>query len=402
MRIGINAHLLSFSSSYRQAGLSRYIHELVARVPRVDPSSDFLAFVGSGEVPEQFTSTQPPNLRLLRSKLPTERAPFRILWEQTALPLATVSSRMDLLHCPVNVRPFASRCPVVITIHDLIFLRFPEAFHPAKRTYLKYMTAWSARKADHVITVSEATRRDVIDLLGVKPARVTTAHNGVGEQFVRLPDTRVEEFRAGNDLPADLVFYMGTLEPRKNTVTLLRAFRAMIEKPGFGNTVLCIGGSKGWYYDEIFRVAGELELVSSGRVRFLGRVPDEELPLWYNVASVFVYPSLYEGFGLPPLEAMACGTPVIVSDNSSLVEVVSDAGIRLPADEPARWAEEMARVLAEPSLAARLADEGAKRASQFTWDRTARETVRIYKQVLGRTGRKVARRSLGNSSRLHD
>ncbi len=382
MHVGINAHLLAFTPDYRQAGLSRYIYEIVTRLPRCAARSGFTAFTGNTPVSKEFTASKPPNLRITRSRFPTERAPVRIAWEQAILPFASSRANLDLLHCPVNVRPFVSTCPVVITVHDLIFLRYPEAFHPAKRAYLKYMTGWSARHAAHVIAVSEQTRSDVIELLRVRPERVTTVHNGVGSQFVPQSEEQRVAFARDKGLTRRTVLYVGTLEPRKNITMLLEAFSKLASDPDYDDTCLVIGGSKGWYYDEVFATAERLGLMASGRVRFLGRVPDEELPLWYNVANVFVFPSMYEGFGLPPLEAMACGTPVITSDTSSLPEVVGDAGIMLPPDEPAAWTAAMHTVLDNPAIADELGAKALERSKQFSWDRAARETLAVYRLVL--------------------
>ena len=382
MHVGINAHLLAFTADYRQAGLSRYIYEIVTRLPPCVASSKFTAFTGSARVPDKFLAGKPRNLSLSTSRFPTAKAPVRIAWEQVVLPLASASTKIDVLHCPVNVRPFVSTCPVVITVHDLIFLRYPEAFHPAKRTYLKYMTGWSARHAAHVIAVSHQTRRDVIDLLGVRPEQVTTVHNGVGTQFAPASKESRHAFAKAKGLTARTILYVGTLEPRTNLTMLIEAFSALASNPDYDDTTLVIGGSKGWYYDEVFASAKRFGLVGSGRVRFLGRVPDEELPLWYNVATVFVFPSRYEGFGLPPLEAMACGTPVITSNTSSLPEVVGEAGIMLPPDEPSAWTDAIRRVLDNPDMAQELGAEAVKRSAGFSWDRTARETLSVYRKVL--------------------
>lgn len=379
MRIGINAHLLSFGETYRQAGLSRYIYELVTRLPAIDSEDRFTAFVGNGVLPADFLRSKPRNLRLSRSRLPTASAPVRIAWEQVALPVAAAQQRLDLLLCPVNVRPIVCPCPSVVTVHDVIFLHYPQNFKPAKRRYLAAMTTWSVRHAAHVIAVSEATRQDVINLLGVSPQRVTTVHNGVGEQFRPVGEEVKASFKREQQIAGRVILYVGTLEPRKNLVMLLQAFAAIADEPAHSDVALVIGGSKGWYYDEIFTTAERLGLTAQGRVRFLGRVPDEQLPLWYNVATVFAYPSLYEGFGLPALEAMACGVPVVASNTSSLPEVVGDAGVLLDPTNAGEWADALARLLADPRTAAELGNKGLAQASKFSWERTARETLQVLR-----------------------
>lgn len=387
MRFAINAHLLAFSADYRQAGLSRYIYEMVRLLPAALPGDRFTAFVGNAHVPFEFAATLPVNLRLSPSRLPTQRAPVRIAWEQAVLPFAARRVRSDVLFCPVNVRPLVAPCPTVVTIHDVIFLRYPGAFHPLKRLYLRTMTGWSARHADRVITVSEATRQDVITLLGVSPERIVAVHNGVSEQFAPRPEQEKRDFLGRQGISGKVVLYVGTLEPRKNLTTLLQSFASLASRPGTEDVTLVIAGSKGWYYDEIFATAERLGLGASGRVRFLGRVPDEDLPLWYNVATVFAYPSLYEGFGLPALEAMACGTPVVVSSTPALREVVADAGVTVDPGDIAGWAAALERLLSGGPEAERLRELGRRRAASFTWERSADATARVLAEAARRRKR---------------
>ena len=231
------------------------------------------------------------------------------------------------------------------------------------------MTTWSARHSARVIAVSEATRRDVIELLGVRPERVVTVHNGVGEQFKPASPEAVHAFRAAQDISGRLIFYVGTLEPRKNLVRLIEAFGSFSSEPAYEDVTLVIGGSKGWYYEEIFGTAERLGLTASGRVRFLGRVPDDALPLWYNSSAVFAYPSLYEGFGLPAVEAMACGVPVVTSTASCFPEVVGDAGLMLDPLDTRAWAEGLRRLLDYPALARELSARGLQAARRFSWER---------------------------------
>ena len=287
-------------------------------------------------------------------------------------------ARFDLLHCPVNVVPLLSPVPTVLTIHDLIFLHYPQGYKPSKRLYLTWMTRLSVRRARRVIAVSEATRQDVLEMLGVPARRVITVHNGVGESFRPLPTEEIEEFRRAKNIKGRVLISIGTLEPRKNLETAIRAFTHIAHEPGMGDVQLAVGGSKGWYFDTIFAEAERSGLIESGRVCFLGRVPDEELPLWYNIASASVYPSRYEGFGLPALESMACGTPVIASTNEALREVVGDAGLTVDPDDISGWMNAMHSILDNQELAQRLSQEGLKRAAAFSWDRCARETVQVY------------------------
>lgn len=382
MRVGINAHLLSFSGTYRQAGLSRYIEEMLFQIPPKAPDLQFTGYIGNTKPGAQLAKRTPANLTLKRSLLPTQRASVRIAWEQSVLPIAAARNRLDLLHCPVNVMPFAAPCPTLVTVHDLIFLRWPANFHPAKRFYLAALTGWAAKHARHLIAVSEATRRDVIDLLHVPPRRVTTVHNGVGEQFGLADSAQKAAFRREQGIQGRVVLYVGTLEPRKNLPLLLKAFAQLAADPQFGDVTLYVGGSKGWYYDEIFTTAERLNLTQSSRVRFLGRVPDAELPMWYNIATVFAYPSVYEGFGLPALEAMSCGIPVITSDTSALPEVVGSAGLLLDPHDQAAWTAGLRDLLSDESRRVALGEQARRQAAQFSWQRCAQETLAVYRAYL--------------------
>jgi glycosyltransferase involved in cell wall biosynthesis len=302
------------------------------------------------------------------------------------LPVEAARLRLDLLHSTVNVRPILCSCPTIVTVHDVIFLRYPQAFKPSKRRYLSAMTGWSCRHAAQVIAVSEQTRRDIIELFGVAPDRVTTVHNGVGEKFRSLPANEVGAFKKAKGLDGKrMVLYLGTLEPRKNIPTLIGAFASLAKSNQYDDCVLAIGGSKGWYYDEIFASAERLGLVKSGKVRFLGRVPDEELTLWYNSAAAFTYPSLYEGFGLPVLEAMACGTPVIAANTSAFPEVVGEAGLLVDPTDEAAWCRALMTVLNDSELHSKLSTLGLEQAAKFSWQKAAEETARVYDRVLART-----------------
>jgi glycosyltransferase involved in cell wall biosynthesis len=288
--------------------------------------------------------------------------------------------RPVVLHCPVNVVPLAAPCPAVVTIHDLGFIRFPERYTTAKRRYLHTMTTLSARRAAHIITPAESGRQEVIELLKVAPEKVTAIPEGVAPRFRPLPVEEVESWRREKALPERFVLYVGTLEPRKNLPLLLKAFaRWRQARPEEAGLKLVLGGAKGWLYEEIFRLVESLGLQAD--TLFPGYLGESELPLWYNSAACFVYPSVYEGFGLPPLEAMACGCPVITSNTSSLPEVIGQAGIMVGPDDETGLTGALDRLLTDKAEHARLREAGLKRATEFTWQETARRTLEIYRQV---------------------
>ncbi len=371
--IGLNAHLLSLTQTYRGAGINGYIYQLLRHLPQVEGRG--LRYTAYLHDP----AFSPPNgLAVHRSRWDTRSPWRRILWEQTRL--AGLTRRLDLLHGLAFAAPLGATCPTVITVHDLSFLRFPAAFRPFNRLYLSLVTRWSTQRAARVITVSESTRQDVIALCGVPAERVVAVPNGVSEQFVPAEPAAVAEFRARAGLPERFILFLGTLEPRKNITGLLDAYALARETSPEPLPKLFIAGGKGWYYDTIFARVAELGL--NGDVSFPGFVPGEELPWWYRAAEVFVYPSQFEGFGLPVLEAMACGTPVITSDASSLPEVAGDAAVLVRPEDTRSLVDALLCVLADPQQRAAMRMAGLHQAARFSWSRTATETIAVYRAAL--------------------
>ncbi len=376
IHVGLNAHLLSQRSGYRRAGIHNYIQQLICQLPTADSSLRYTVFAGK-ECGGQRAAPGPLSWRA--SRLPTERPWVRIVWEQLVQPWALRQAGVNLVHAMAFVSPVVGVIPAVITVHDLSFLRFPDRFRPANRLYLSTLTRLSCRRARRVIAVSQATADEVVRLLGVETERIDVVPHGVQrEHFRPIAADRVAAFRREKGLPERFFLFLGTLEPRKNLVTLVEAFaRTEAMRQGIR---LVIAGGKGWYYQEIFSRVEELDLVDA--VRFTGFVPDAELPLWYNAATVFVYPSLYEGFGMPLLEAMACGTPVIASDASCLPEVVGDAGLLVPPQDVEGLARDLDHLLANADLQADLSQRGSARAASYTWEAAAIATVASYRRAL--------------------
>lgn len=373
MHIGLNAHLLSLAQTYRGAGINWYIRNLLTYLPRVDHNNRYTAFLSD----RRFTSSE---LALKFSRLPTSRPVVRILWEQAVQPFALQKEGVDLLHALAFVVPLLSPCPSVVTIYDLSFLLYPEGFKRAKRFYLSLFTRLSARRARRIIAISENTKRDVVRLLGVSPDKVDVVYCGIDEAFRPLAKDQVASFRAKRGLPERFILFVGTIEPRKNITTLIEAF-ANLHTCEPANLKLVIGGAKGWFYQDVFARVEELGLEDA--VIFPGYIPASELPWWYNAAELFVYPSLYEGFGLPPLEAMACGTPVIVANTSSLPEVVGEAGLTVDPLDAEGLAVAIRRVLDDETLWQEMRERGWQRAKGFSWTKTARETVQVYRRAMG-------------------
>jgi glycosyltransferase involved in cell wall biosynthesis len=387
MRVAINAHLLSEQATYRGAGVSNYSAELLRALGALAVEANEHARHDSTVAKLDLTAFlhamtfNAPGVHLIRSSLPLETPPARIVWEQLVLPLHLRRINAELVHGLVNVLPLATRCPGVVTVHDLSFVRTPETLPPFKRAYLTALCRVSTARAAQIIAVSSQTATDLQHFFGTPASRITVVYNGVAARFgVRTPET-LRTFRQRSGAPDRYLLYLGTLEPRKNLDLLVRAFARWHDacSPAERDVKLVVAGAKGWYYDEIFRTVEALELTD--HVRFPGFVPGDMLPEWYAAAEAFVYPSVFEGFGLPVLEAMASGTPVICSQAPGISEVAGDAAITFaPHDEDALVAA-LHLVMGQPALRHTLQQRGLERAARFSWRRCAEETLALYQRV---------------------
>ncbi|HET90218.1 MAG TPA: glycosyltransferase family 1 protein [Chloroflexi bacterium] len=377
MHVAFNAHLLSGKRGYRSAGVHQYIYHLLRHLEMADEEMDYTVLLGEGALPSGVS------LAVRRSRWPTGRAAVRVVWEQVVQPVALRQIGADLVHGPAFVSPLMAPCPAVVTIHDLSFLRFPALFRPANRLYLTVLTQLSVRRAQRVIAVSAHAAAETTRLLNVPADRIDVVYHGVVPAFRPLPPDEVRAFCERSGLPARFVLFVGTLEPRKNLVRLVEAFaRVRCE-----DVHLVLVGGRGWLYQDVLTRVSELEL--SDRVVFAGYVDDEVLPLWYNAATVLAYPSVYEGFGLPVLEALACGTPVLTSTLSSLPEAAGDAAMLVDPLDVDALAEGLQRLLTDAALRDDLRERGLIHASRFTWQRAAQETAQVYRRALAerRAGR---------------
>jgi glycosyltransferase involved in cell wall biosynthesis len=367
MHIGLNAHLLSGQASYRSAGIHGYIYNTLLHLAAAAPADwRFTALVGAGN------AAQFPGIHTRRARFDTTSPLRRILWEQLAQPWQL--GDFDLYHALAFVSPVLLNKPSVVTVYDLSFVHYPQVLTPARRLYLRLFTRLSCQRARRVIAISHSTAQDVIRTLGIPADKVDVAAPGYDPQrFQPLPPQTVAAFRAEKGLPERFWLFMGTLEPRKNLVTLLEAYATL---PPTERLPLLLGGGKGWLYEDIFATIERHGLQDT--VRWLGYLPAQELPLWYNSAEVFVFPSVFEGFGLPVLEAMACGTPVIVSDASSLPEVAGTAGLILPPRDTTAWASALRTAFHQSAWRDEAAQQGLAWARRFSWQSTAQETLRSY------------------------
>jgi glycosyltransferase involved in cell wall biosynthesis len=353
MRIALDVQ----STAGKPTGIGQYTARLLAALQHVAP----------GNIYVQISWHWDPVMRLQN----------RLLWQQMLSPHQARRAQPDILHVPGFDAPVWRPCPVVLTCHDLIGKLFPQNLPPVSRFYWSRWLPWSLRFADAIIADSEATRRDIMRLTTVPGDRITVTPLGVDAHFHPVPFASQEIVRTRYQLPEHYLLYVGTLEPRKGVDTLIDAFAQLTIR--FPEHHLVLGGKKGWYWEPILRAIEEHRL--DARVHVTGYVADEDLPALYSAAAVFVLPSRYEGFGLPVLEAMACGVPVVCSNSSSLPEVAGDAGLQVPPDSPDRLAQALAAVLENPALAEDMRDKGLAQARRFTWERTAQATLEVYRQV---------------------
>lgn len=286
--------------------------------------------------------------------------------------LGRVFPGVTLFHATEHLLPVIPGAHSVFTLHDVAYLRYPQYHLLQNRAYLTLMMPRFLKRASAVICVSEATRRDALHFYNLPPEKLHVVAEGVEPHFRPVPLNVQAEVRARYHLPERFILYVGTIEPRKNLITLLEAHAALPAEVG-----LVIAGHKGWLYDETLTRAALL----GNRARFLGHVPEADLPALLSAASVFAFPSVFEGFGLPPLEALACGTPVVASAASSLPEVVGAAGLLVPPLDVAAWVTALRRVLEDADLRANLSAQGRARAAHFTWEQAARATWQVYRAV---------------------
>jgi glycosyltransferase involved in cell wall biosynthesis len=342
----------------------------------LDSSHEFVLFAQAYLQPhlEDFVSDQ-IQIRWLKNLSP----PRRLVWEQIAFPHLIRQMKLDLLHSPHYTLPLFCPVPSVVTYHDMTFFLHPDKHTLAKRYFFPWMMRHSSKKAEIIIADSESTRRDAIHYLDIPPEKIITIHLGYQENFRKIKDQELlAKIAQKYKLPERFIFYAGNIEPRKNIPLLLSVFENLVQQ-GIDHHLVMSGGL-GWMYEDV--LAQIERMPSKVRVHQIGHVPSIDLPAIYNLADVFVYPSIYEGFGLPPLEGMACGTPVIACDISSMPEVVGDAGILVPPNDEAALKRAILRVLEDDEFRKRLQVSGPKQAANFTWKHTAENTLKIYQKVL--------------------
>ncbi len=375
MRIAID-----YTTAIRQgAGIGNYIRSLVDAMLAQDRNNRYILL--SSQPPQQgrtFPSVENVSAR----RIPIPERYLNILWYRWQLPPYAnwFSGHVDIYHGPDFVLPPFSRRPrTVVTIHDLAFLEHPEYAVPSLAAYLNQVVPRTARRADVVATVSQASAQALTRHLEIPAEKIVVIPPGVGSTFHRISDPLLlEATRHKYGLKHPFVLAVGTKEPRKNHLGLIRAFhQAQSQRPR--PRMLVIVGGPGWLYEETEQEVARLKLEQ--KVRFLGRVSDLDLMLLYSMADVFAYPSFYEGFGMPTLEAMACGAPVLTSNCSSLPEVVGEAALQVDPHDVDALAAAMRRLLNDEQLREELRQKGYQQVKRFTWEASARKMLSVYQQL---------------------
>jgi glycosyltransferase involved in cell wall biosynthesis len=309
-----------------------------------------------------------------------------VLWEQTTLPEELRRRHIDVFHSPVNVLPLRLPCASVVTVLDLAFMHFPQYFRPARRIYQRTFTTRSAHRATLVVTIAESTKRELVERFATSEERVRVIYPAIDADYQPERDLRrLAEFCARHDLPKHYLLFLGTLEPRKNLETLVEAYarlRALDESV----PPLVLAGAKGWYYQSLFERVQALGL--ERHITFAGYVSRDEQPLWYAGADLFIYPSVYEGFGLPIAEALACGTPTITSNVSSMPEAGGPVAIQVDPNDREGLAHAMRRVLADPTARERALIEGPRWTRRFTAERMVADYVDVYREAAELAGKR--------------
>jgi glycosyltransferase involved in cell wall biosynthesis len=385
MRIAIDVR------KFYDFGIGTYVRSLVKHLPHIDQDDDFLALCRSED--EEAIRTLSPTLRPVAL-----RAPNYSVTEHISIPAKLRHLGVDLFHSPHYVLPFFTPCPSVVTVHDVIHLIFPQ-YLPNRMAmhYARFMIKRALDKASLVLTVSAASKRDLLTFFDVNPEKIMVIPNGIDRAIAaELPEEELGRTKERYQIFGRTVLFAGNVKPHKNVERLIAAFAKVREDSEFEDLTLIVVGDEISKYPSLRRAVARHKV--RGSVRFFGFVPEPTLVALYKIADVFVFPSLYEGFGLPPLEAMANGTPVVTSNISSLPEVVGDAALTVDPYNIDDIARAIRRILNEPDLREKMIKSGYERAGHFSWECSVSQVHRAYQQVLGiqQTSSAAARAACGS------
>lgn len=381
MIIGIDGNEANVQN---RVGSGQYGFELICQFAKIKTEHNFLVYLKNKPVAD----------------LPKEKRNFKYLvfgpkkfWTQLALPVKLFfqKPRPDIFFTPTHYAPRFSTVPIVVTIFDLSFIHYPEMFRKQDLYQLRNWTKYSVKKATKIITISESSKEDIVKYYKIARDKIVVIYPGVGENFAPQPIEKIDSVKKKYKITEDYILYVGTIQPRKNLIGLIKAFNSLMHnsewRPSLSasqlsiqNFQLVIAGRKGWLYDEIFEKVRELKL--ENKVIFTDFIPTEDLPVLYSGARVLVNVSLWEGFGIPVLEAMACSTPVVVSNTSSLPEAVGEAGLLVNPANVNDVALVLARVLNMPQQEyENLKKKSVQQAKKFSWGKCAKVTLKVLEKV---------------------
>ena len=373
MRIAIDAH----SVGSQLAGNETYAVNLIEALAEIDQTNQYTIYVTKQSAIERFANRW-PNFKIKQTlpHTPLVRIPITLSAELRRNPV-------DVLHVQYTAPPLAP-CPIVATIHDLSFEHLPETFNRRSRAQLRLTVRHTARRAARILTLSEFSRRDISETYKIDLDRIAVTPAAASPRFAHVTsETEIKVVRQKYNVQRDYILSLSSIQPRKNLVRLIEAYSYLYEHKGRELPPLVIAGKKGWLESDVFRAAHQS--AAANDIVFTGYVSDAELPALYSGALCFVYPSYFEGFGLPVLEAMQCGTPVIVGNRTSLPEVVGNAGILIDPFNHIELADAIAHLVSNPAARDELRELGIERAKAFDWLETARLTLQVYVQVVRRS-----------------
>jgi glycosyltransferase involved in cell wall biosynthesis len=375
----------------RRTGVEEYTLNLLLGILEEDKKNSYVLFYNAWKNPvfdfsvfEKFN-----NVKIRRTKIPNKLLNFSF-WYFSRPHIDKLCGGADLLFMPnINFGSASNKCKLLLTIHDLSFERYSKYFSLKRRLWHDFINSKKlCKKADKLIAVSDSTKNDLISLYKIKLEKIETVHSAVDENFriISRNDARLMKIKKKYRLPYKFVLYLGTIEPRKNILGVIQAYDALQQFAGDSNNEnlkkykLVLSGEKGWLSEKIY--SGLTGSENKNNVLVINSVPDEEKVYLYNLASLFVYPSFFEGFGFPPIEAMKCGVPIIASNNSSLPEIVRDGGILIDPDEPDDIFRAMKEILLNRELGERLIKIGSENAAEFKWKETAQKYLDITNKMV--------------------
>ncbi len=370
MKIGIDGS----GAMGAQTGVGNYIYKLIKHLSMTD-NNDYLVYLNSfrpGKI-NPFGN----GYHVAKNRIPAKIQ--RLLHNHLKIPIEPFTGNIYIFHGPNYFVPPTRKARTIVTVHDLTFEFFPETMIGRDAAYYKKYVPMSMQKADHILTISNSSKKDLIERFKVPEDKISVTYMAAGSNFAPISNKDViksvlEKYK----LPSSFLLTVCTLEPRKNLVTLVKAMSALRKNKKNEQKLVVVGGS-GWKNDELFKQISELGLEND--IIFPGYIGQEDLPALYNACSLFLFPSLYEGFGIPPLEALSCGTACICSNSSSLPEVVGDGAILIDPLNADEWAQQIEFLLDNPSKIDELSEKGLQQAKKFSWGKTARETLAVYEKI---------------------